>query len=219
MAVTVPRRQFLQAMGAAGAASTAGTLSNGLSTSAQAQADRPTEPASVRRGPADLVLKNGKIVTVDAAFTIAQAIAVAGERIVAVGPDAAMAAHIGPATRVIDLSGKTVVPGLIDAHAHMDREALRNVFPALGRVRSIRDIQERIAELARSKQAGRVDRHHADRRSALLLRRAREVSRRNAGPRAPISMRRRPTTRSTSARSGAIGAERFRWCRVPIPRR
>ncbi len=55
---------------------------------------------------------------------------------------------------MIDLTGKTVVPGLIDGHAHMDREALRDVFPALGRVRSISDIQERIAELARGKKPG-----------------------------------------------------------------
>jgi predicted amidohydrolase YtcJ len=111
-------------------------------------------PASAGRGPADFVLKNGKIITVDAAFSIAQSIVIAGDRIVAVGPDAAMAAHIGATTRVIDLQGKTVVPGLTDGHAHMDREALRNVFPALGRVRSIRDIQHRVAELARGKSAG-----------------------------------------------------------------
>jgi predicted amidohydrolase YtcJ len=111
-------------------------------------------PASAGRGPADFVLKNGKIITVDAAFSIAQSIVIAGDRIVAVGPDAAMAAHIGATTRVIDLQGKTVVPGLTDGHAHMDREALRNVFPALGRVRSIRDIQDRVAELARGKSAG-----------------------------------------------------------------
>jgi predicted amidohydrolase YtcJ len=143
------RRRFLKAAGAG----TAGVLASGLAGEAQTQMPEKL-PASFGHGPADLVLKNGKVITVDAAFTIAQAIAVAGERIVAVGPDAAMAAHTGPATRVIDLAGKTVVPGLIDAHAHMDREALRNVFPALGRVRSIRDIQERIAELARGKQPG-----------------------------------------------------------------
>ena len=111
-------------------------------------------PAGAKGGPADLVLRNGKVITVDAAFTIAQAIAIAGERIVAVGPDAAMAAQTGPATRVIDLNGRTVIPGITDGHAHMDREALREVFPSLGRVRSIRDIQARIAELARAKQPG-----------------------------------------------------------------
>ena len=65
-----------------------------------------------------------------------------------------MAAHTGPGTRVIDLKGKAVVPGLIDGHAHMDREALRTLFPFLGRVRSIADIKDRIAELARGKQPG-----------------------------------------------------------------
>src|SRR6266511_6265861 len=70
------RRRFLKATGIA---STVSMLSKGLSTPAQAQADRSAAPASVGRGPADLVLKHGKIVTVDAAFTIAQAIAVAGE--------------------------------------------------------------------------------------------------------------------------------------------
>ena len=100
------------------------------------------------------MLRNGKVITVDGAFTIAQAIAIAGDRIVAVGPDAAVAAHTGPTTRIVDLNGKTVIPGIIDGHAHMDREALRDVFPALGRVRSIRDIQDRIAELARGKAPG-----------------------------------------------------------------
>ena len=111
----------------------------------------PAAPASVA---ADLILKNGKIITVDSAFTIAQAIAIAGDRILAVGPDAAMAPHTGPATRVVDLQGKTVMPGITDGHAHADREALRNVFPSLGRVRSIGDIKDRIAELARGKRPG-----------------------------------------------------------------
>src|SRR5882672_4051836 len=134
------RRGFLA--GAATAAAASGS-------SAMAQA--PAAPASVA---ADLILKNGKIITVDAIFTIAQAIAIAGDRILAVGPDAAMAPHTGPATRVIDLQGKTVMPGITDGHAHADREALRNVFPSLGRVRSIGDIKDRIAELARGKRPG-----------------------------------------------------------------
>lgn len=49
---------------------------------------------------------------------------------------------------------KTVVPGLTDGHAHVDREALRNIFPSLGRVRSIHDIKDRIAELSRLKKPG-----------------------------------------------------------------
>ncbi len=109
--------------------------------------------ANSRVRPADIVLKNGKIITVDSAFSDTQAIAISGDEIVAVGPDA-MAAHTSPVTRVVDLKGKAVVPGLPDGHAHMDREALRSAFPSLGRVRSIRDIQDRIAELARTKRPG-----------------------------------------------------------------
>ena len=111
-------------------------------------------PAGVARRPADLVLRNGKVVTVDAAFTIAQAIAIAGDRIIAVGADAAMAEHTAPTTRVVDLGGRSVIPGITDGHAHMDREALRNIFPALGPVGSIRDVQDRIAELARGTPPG-----------------------------------------------------------------
>jgi predicted amidohydrolase YtcJ len=144
------RRLLLKAAGAVGAA---GVLSAARPDTGSAQAPLQI-PARVGTNPADLILTNGKIITVDPAFTIAQAIAIAGDRILAVGPDAAMAAKASPATRVVDLKGKTVIPGITDGHAHMDREALRNVFPALGPVRSIRDIQDRIAELARAKQPG-----------------------------------------------------------------
>src|SRR5216683_4121177 len=100
----------------------------------------PLPPSAPLARPADLVLKSGKIITVDRAFTVAEAVAVAGERILAVGPDEQIAAHIAPWTRVIDLNGRSVIPGLVDGHAHLDREGLKSVFPALGRVRSIRDI-------------------------------------------------------------------------------
>jgi predicted amidohydrolase YtcJ len=144
------RRLLLKAAGAAGAA---GVLSAARSDTGAAQAPLQI-PARAGTNPADLILTNGKIITVDPAFTIAQAIAIAGDRILAVGSDAAMAAMASPATRVVDLKGKAVIPGITDGHAHMDREALRTVFPALGPVRSIRDIQDRIAELARAKQPG-----------------------------------------------------------------
>jgi predicted amidohydrolase YtcJ len=143
------RRQFLHL--AAGAAAGAALV---RSRWAKAQGRTLTAPATALVPPASFILKNGKIITVDQAFTIAQAISIAGDRIIAVGSDEGMAAHTGPETRVIDLKGKTVAPGLIDGHAHMDREALRNVFPSLGPVRSIRDIQDRIADLARGKPPG-----------------------------------------------------------------
>jgi predicted amidohydrolase YtcJ len=150
VAVDETRRLLLKAAGAAG---TAGVLSGAVPGAAGAQASLPA-PVAARTGLADLILTNGKIITVDAAFTVAQALAIAGDRILAVGSDAAMARVSGPTTRVVDLKGKAVIPGITDGHAHMDREALRSVFPALGRVRSVRDIQDRIAELARAKRPG-----------------------------------------------------------------
>ena len=111
-------------------------------------------PGSNNPRPADLILRNAKVITVDASFTIAQAIAIAGDRIVAVGPEQAMAAHTASETRVIDLKGKAVIPGLIDGHAHMDREGLKGVYPSLGGLYSIRDIQGRIADLAQKAEPG-----------------------------------------------------------------
>jgi predicted amidohydrolase YtcJ len=104
--------------------------------------------------PAEVVLHNAHIITVDARGSIAQAIAIAAGKILAVGADAEMTRHITPATRVLDMKGRSITPGLIDGHAHMDREALRNIFPVLGHVRSIKDIQNRIADLARGKKPG-----------------------------------------------------------------
>src|SRR5690349_19429894 len=68
--------------------------------------------------PASLVMTGGKIVTVDRDFSIRTAIAIRGERIAAVGTDAEIRAHIGRDTKVIDLKGRTVIPGLIDSHLH-----------------------------------------------------------------------------------------------------
>jgi predicted amidohydrolase YtcJ len=71
----------------------------------------------------DLILSNGKIVTVDDRFTIAQAVAVRGDRIIAVGSSADINKLGGAGTRRIDLAGRTVTPGLIDNHMHLLRGA------------------------------------------------------------------------------------------------
>jgi predicted amidohydrolase YtcJ len=150
----IARRRFLKGTAIGAAAAASGLLDHGISSWAQTQNATPSVPASSRVLPADVILTNGKVVTLDSRSAIHQAVAVTGERIAAVGSDAEIAIHAGPSTRIIDLKGKAVIPGLIDGHAHMDREALRNVFPSLGPVRSIRDIQDRIAELARTKRPG-----------------------------------------------------------------
>ena len=71
------------------------------------------------RPEADLVLYNGKVVTVDGDFSIQQAVAVIGDRIVFTGSKDGVAAYIGHGTEVIELHGELVLPGLIDGHAHM----------------------------------------------------------------------------------------------------
>jgi len=95
----------------------------------------------------------GKVVTLDESGRIAEAVAVQGERIVAVGELRELLALRGSATRVTETGG-TIIPGFNDAHAHMDTEGLRDCFPALGHVRSIADVLARIAELARATPRG-----------------------------------------------------------------
>ena len=71
--------------------------------------------------PPDMILFNGKIVTVDERFSIASAAAITGSRITAVGASRDILAQAGASTRRLDLRGRTVVPGLIDNHLHLMR--------------------------------------------------------------------------------------------------
>ena len=105
--------------------------------------------------PADLVLTNGKIITVDNRFAIAQAVAVRGERIVAVGTTREIGRLAGPATRRIDLRGRAVVPGFIDNHAHyMEEGVLWTVELRLDGVESRKQALEMIRAKAASLPAG-----------------------------------------------------------------
>ena len=74
--------------------------------------------AAADDGKADVVFKNGRIYTVDPSRSVRQALAVTGNTISAVGRDAEIEAWVGPDTRVIDLAGRFVMPGLIDTHSH-----------------------------------------------------------------------------------------------------
>jgi predicted amidohydrolase YtcJ len=77
--------------------------------------------APTQEAPADLILSNGRIVTVDGAFTLARGVAVRGNRIIAVGSESEVSRYAGPSTRRIDLRGRSVIPGLIDNHMHLLR--------------------------------------------------------------------------------------------------
>jgi predicted amidohydrolase YtcJ len=81
--------------------------------------------------PADLVLRNGRVVTVDPARPEAQAVAITGDRIAAVGTDAEISRFIGPKTEVIDLAGRLAVPGFVESHGH---------FLSLGHAKTILDL-------------------------------------------------------------------------------
>jgi predicted amidohydrolase YtcJ len=81
--------------------------------------------------PASLVLRNGKILTVDPAKPRAQAVALSADRIVAVGTNEEIDAYVGPSTEVIDLSGKLAVPGFVEGHGH---------FLGLGRSKMVLDL-------------------------------------------------------------------------------
>ena len=87
--------------------------------------------------PADTILVNGHVITVDAQFSIAQAIAITGGRFTAVGADAATRKLAGPSTTTIDLHGQTVIPGLADGHLH---DAGGGPGVDLSRARSIADV-------------------------------------------------------------------------------
>jgi predicted amidohydrolase YtcJ len=103
---------------------------------------------------ADWILQNGRIVTLHPRCPAATALAVAAGRISAVGGRADVRAWRGRRTRVVDLGGATVVPGLVDAHAHLDREGLKLIQPSLARCRSIADIQAVIRRLAAGRPRG-----------------------------------------------------------------
>ncbi len=107
---------------------------------------------------ADLVLRGGKIVKMDEGETTAEAVAVKYGRIIAVGSDADVKALIGKKTKVIELKGRTVIPGLMDSHSHMADEGTGRLrFVDLSQeagVKSIKDIQERLAARAKKTPKG-----------------------------------------------------------------
>ncbi len=110
--------------------------------------------ASLAWAQADLILHNGKIVTVDRNFSIAQAVAVQGDRIIAVGNNAAVMKQRGARTQVIDLKGRAVLPGLIDAHVHALGAGLSEFREPLPPLDSFPAVQKYIRERAAKTPAG-----------------------------------------------------------------
>ena len=104
---------------------------------------------------ADIVLLHGHILTEDTSDSTAQAVAILGERIVAVGTDKQIRALVGPSTRVIDLHGRTATPGLIDSHAHIAEGGVDEVFHIpLTDAKSIAEIAKLVAAKATTLKPG-----------------------------------------------------------------
>ena len=110
--------------------------------------------AQVRRSTADLVLKNGMVYTMDADRPKAQAVAVIGNRIAVVGVDADVAPFIGPDTRVIDLEGQTMVPGLKESHGHLMSIGIAKMTVDLVGISGYDELIERVLAAADGKEEG-----------------------------------------------------------------
>ncbi len=142
--------------------------------------------------PADLVLRNGKIVTMNSALPAAQAIAVRGDRIAALGSDRDAQRWIGPQTRVIDLHGQLAIPGFIEGHGHFTGVGEFRLGLDLREARTWDEIVAQVARAAETGQAGRVDRRprlapvQMDRRPPNPMWKASRCT--------PRSIRRRPIT-------------------------
>ncbi|MGE4240782.1 amidohydrolase [Ramlibacter sp.] len=102
----------------------------------------------------DLILHNGIVHTVDADDSVAEAIAVSAGRIVAVGESGPILALRGPGTRVVDLRGKTVVPGFVDAHPHVDMVGVRLIKPSFGNPSRIEQVIDVLRGEAAKRPAG-----------------------------------------------------------------
>jgi predicted amidohydrolase YtcJ len=103
---------------------------------------------------ADLVLHNGKIVTVEAAKPEAQAIAIRGGLVDAIGTDQEIKAYIGPSTRVIDLGGRLAIPGFIESHGHFTGVGEAKITLNLMKARNWDEIVAQVGEAAKKAQPG-----------------------------------------------------------------
>ncbi|MHB8525675.1 MAG: amidohydrolase [Candidatus Acidiferrales bacterium] len=110
--------------------------------------------AQVRKGAADLVLTNGDIYTVDSQHPRAQAIAIQGEKIVAVGSNDDVHGWIGTRTRVIDLHGRFAMPGFNDAHVHLASAGMAKLTVNFEGAMSLDEFQQRIRAALKNYKPG-----------------------------------------------------------------
>ncbi|MEH2557454.1 putative amidohydrolase YtcJ [Bradyrhizobium algeriense] len=97
----------------------------------------PTHAQQADSGSPDLVLINGKVLTMDDRSSVVEALAVLDGKILATGSNASVKSIISTRTRVLDLAGKTVVPGLIDTHAHFKAAGLSEYVVSMSRAKTV----------------------------------------------------------------------------------
>ncbi|PYP66925.1 MAG: amidohydrolase [Gemmatimonadetes bacterium] len=110
--------------------------------------------ASAQQSRADLVLLHGDLFTVDSQHPRAQAVAVRGDRIAAVGSDAEIQGWVGPRTRVIDLRGRLAIPGFIDGHGHYTALGESKLVLDLTKARTWDDIVVQVRDAAAAAKPG-----------------------------------------------------------------
>jgi predicted amidohydrolase YtcJ len=102
----------------------------------------------------DLVLINGKVLTLDERSTVTEAVALRDGKILATGSSASIKSLAGARTRVLDVSGKTVIPGLIDTHAHFKAAGLGDYVVTMGRAKTVAEALEAIRAFVAKKKPG-----------------------------------------------------------------
>jgi len=110
--------------------------------------------AATPQEPADLVLRGGRVATVDDQFTVAEAVAVRGHEVVATGTDEEIDAYIGADTEVIELDGRLAIPGFIEGHGHFLGLGRAKMILDLNGVSSWNDIITMVEEKARELEPG-----------------------------------------------------------------
>src|SRR5215217_5384995 len=102
----------------------------------------------------DLVLVNGKVLTMDDRSSVVEALAVLDGKILATGSNESVKSITGTRTRVLDLAGKTVVPGLIDTHAHFKAAGLSDYVVIMNRAKTVVEALDAIKAFAARKKPG-----------------------------------------------------------------
>ncbi len=103
---------------------------------------------------ADIIFINGKVVSVDADFSLYSAVAVQGEKIIAVGTDDEIKKYAGKNTQVIDVEKKTLIPGIIDAHAHPEAASISETFEEIPDLHTLKELLDWVTHQASEKKEG-----------------------------------------------------------------